>query len=195
MVFIVLDGLDASGKSTQACFLYDSLRCTGRTVYLRFHPANDNFFGVKAKEFLYSQGKSAHLVAAVFYMVDILRSILLFRWWKYDYTIFVRYLMGTAYLPSPLDLIAYLFFASLVPTSDMMFFLDVDPEEAFRRIRQSRGRRERFENPHELRRIRRKALILASIGRWRIVDSNKPVKEVEKEIGGSLRTYARSPRL
>ena len=42
--------------------------------------------------------------------------------------------MGAAYLPSPIDKVAYLFFATVVPKSDRMLFLDVSPEEAYRRI-------------------------------------------------------------
>ena len=182
LVFIVIDGLDASGKSTQALKLYNFLRNHGKTVYLRFHPSNDNFFGVKAKSFLYLKGKGAHFAAAFFYMLDVIRSIMLYSWRRYDYVIFVRYLMGTAYLPSPLHKIAYRFFTSFVPTSSLMFFLDVNPEEAYRRIQQERKRREMFESLEELKRIRRKALSLASIGKWTIINANKLIEDVEKEL-------------
>jgi len=186
LVFIVIDGLDASGKSTQAIRLYKFVKDNGKTVFLRFHPSNDNFFGVKAKQFLYLKGKSAHLAAASFYMLDVIRSILHYSWRKYDYIIFVRYLMGTAYLPSPLHRIAYHFFASFVPTSNFMFFLDVSPEQAYRRIQQERRRREMFESLEELKRIRHKALFLALIDKWTVIDGNKPVKDVEEEIRKSL---------
>jgi dTMP kinase len=186
LVFIIVDGLDASGKSTQALRLHNFLRNHGKTVFLRFHPSNDNFFGVEAKQFLYLKGKSAHFAAAFFYMLDVIRSILLYLWRRYDYVIFVRYLMGTAYLPSPLHRIGYHFFASIVPTSNLMFFLDVNPEEAYRRIQQERDKREMFESLAELRRIRRKALSLTLIDKWTVIDGNKPVNNVEKEIRKSL---------
>jgi len=186
LVLIVIDGLDAAGKSTQAIRLYNFLKKHGKTVYLRFHPSNDNFFGVKGKQFLYLEGKSAHFGAAFFYMLDVIRSILLYSWRKYDYVIFVRYLMGTAYLPSPLHRIAYHFFASIVPTSNFMFFLDVNPEEAHRRIRQTRDKLEMFESVEDLERTRRKALFLASIDNWTIVNANKPMEGIEKEIRESL---------
>ncbi|MGB9713731.1 MAG: thymidylate kinase [Candidatus Bathyarchaeales archaeon] len=182
MVFIVIDGLDASGKSTQAFRLYSFLRNCGKTVLLRIHPSNDNLFGIKARQFLYSRGKSAHFAAALFYMLDVIRSILLYSWRKYDYIIFVRYLMGTAYLPAPLHRLAYHFFASTVPTSQLMFFLDVKPEEAYRRIQQTRRRQEMFENLEELEQVRLKALSLALTGKWTIIDGNKPMNSIEREI-------------
>jgi len=67
-----------------------------------------------------------------------------------------------------------------------MFFLDVSPEEAYRRIQQTRNKREMFESLEELKRTRRKALSLASIDKWTIINANKPIKDVEKEIRKSL---------
>jgi dTMP kinase len=187
---IVIDGLDAAGKSTQALGLYEYLRRSGKTVFLRVHPSNDNFAGVKARTFLYAKGKDAHFASAFFYMLDVVRSILLYSWREYDYLIFVRYLMGTAYLPAPLHWVAFHLFTLIVPTSDLMFFLDVSPDEASRRIDQKRGRREMFENLEQLKRIRRKALSLALIGRWIIIDANKPIRTVQKEIVKALRCVA-----
>jgi thymidylate kinase len=69
--------------------------------------------------------------------------------------------MGTAYLPSPFDRISYCAFTCIVVKSDFMFFLDVDPEEADRRIRQTQKKKEMFESLEELKRIRGKALSLA----------------------------------
>ena len=182
MTLIIIDGLDAAGKTTQATNLCKVLMHKTKTVLLRIHPTNDNFFGAKAKQFLYRRGKNAHFAAAFFYMIDVIRSILLYSWRKYDYIIFVRYLMGTAYLPPPAHRIAYNFFACTVPTSDFMFFLDVPPKEAENRIRKSRSQLEMFENLQELQKTRRKALSLAEAGKWRIIDAGKSVKDVESEI-------------
>ncbi len=59
LVFVVIDGLDASGKSTQAFMLRDFLKMSGRRVFLRIHPAADNFYGTKARQCLYLRGKGA----------------------------------------------------------------------------------------------------------------------------------------
>jgi thymidylate kinase len=119
-------------------------------------------------------------------MLDVVRSILLYSWQEYDYVIFVRYLMGTAYLPSPVDRISYNLFITIVPTPDYMFFLDVYPEGADGRIRQTRSSLEMFETLDGLKRIRRKALSLVSTGNWRVINGNKPVKNIKKEIAETL---------
>lgn len=184
MVFIVIDGLDASGKSTQALILYRFLKSRGKSILLRIHPSNDNPFGSNARRFLYA--RSAHFAAPLFYLLDVIRSILLFSWRRYDYIIFVRYLMGAAYLPAPLYRLAYHFFAITVPTPEFMFFLDVKPEEAYRRIIRTRRRLEMFESLEELRKVRLKALYLALIDKWIIIDANKPIETIELEIRKKL---------
>jgi thymidylate kinase len=39
-----------------------------------------------------------------------------------------------------------------------------------------------FESLEELERIRRKALFLALVGKWTVIDANKPIEDIEKEI-------------
>src|SRR5512138_113301 len=130
MELVILDGLDGCGKSTQAHLMQQTLKRRQKTVCLRVHPETDNWFGQKAHAYLNSKGKNAHFASAIFYMVDVIRSILLYSWRQVDYVIFVRYLMGTAYLPSPIDQLAYNLFSAVVPKSKAMFFLDINPVEA-----------------------------------------------------------------
>ncbi len=186
MQFIVIDGLDASGKSTQAKLLASFLKKRGWTVFLRIHPCNDNFFGIRAKNFLRQKGKSAHFNAALFYMCDVIRSIIIYSWRRYDYIIFVRYLMGTAYLPKPADRLAYRFFATTVPTSRYMFFLDVHPAEAYKRASKRVEELEMFESLEELEKIRQKALTLALEDNWIIVEADRTIKQVQEELLRSI---------
>ena len=187
MVLVIIDGLDASGKTTQAELLRRRLERAKQLVLLRAHPASDNVFGAQARRFLYARGRSAHFCAALFYMLDVLRSVMLYSWRRVDYIIFVRYLVGTAYLPAPLHRLAFGFFTWVVPTSELMFFLDVTPREAVRRIGKARRRREMFESFTELQRVRCKALRLASTAGWHIVDANRPAEIVEQTIHARLR--------
>jgi len=187
ILFIVIDGLDASGKTTQALRLTSFLQSQGKTFCLRVHPSMDNFFGTRAQQFLRCHGRSAHFASALFYMFDVLRSVAQYSWRKCDYVIFVRYLLGTAYLPSFLYKVAYHFFSAVVPKPDILFFIDVKPEVAYGRVmkRAAQGF-EMFEKPEELQKIRRRGLELALIGKWLIVDGGKPAEDVELAIRNSL---------
>ena len=95
--------------------------------------------------------------------------------------------MGTSYLPSPLFIVAYDFFASIVPMSDFMFFLDITPREAYTRILHTRKRTEMFESLEELELIRRRALFLAVRGKWMIINADKSIGDIEEKILKSLR--------
>jgi dTMP kinase len=183
ITFIVIDGLDASGKTTQAHRLTSFLQSQGKTFCLRVHPSNDNFFGARAQQFLLSSGKSAHFASALFYMFDVLYSVLQYSWRDYDYLIFVRYLLGTAYLPSPMDKVAYHFFATILPKPEKLFFIEIKPEVASERItkRTDKGF-EMFEKLESLQKIREKGLELAIIGKWFIIDGGKPTKYIESII-------------
>jgi dTMP kinase len=185
--FIVLEGLDASGKTTQAHRLTRFLQSRSKTFCLRVHPSNDNFFGLQTQQFLHSSGKSAHFASALFYMLDVFHSVLQYSWREYNYIIFVRYLLGTAYLPTPIDKVAYYFFATILPKPEKLFFIDVNPEVAYERImkRNDEGF-EMFEKPESLQKIRAKGLKLAIIGKWLIIDGEKSVKNVELIIRNSL---------
>jgi dTMP kinase len=159
----------------------------GKNYLIRVHPSEDNIFGSLSKGYLLVEGTRGRIAASLFYMLDVLRSIILYRWVSSDYVIFVRYLMGTAYLPSPIHKFAYLFFYFLVPTSDYMFFIDVRPEEAFKRIeKRSKNQREVFESLDKLSSVREKALELTSRGGWRILDGGASRQILNNMIIGVL---------
>lgn len=178
--FIVIDGLDASGKDTHAEKIRRKYESRGERVIVRSHPAEDNWFGRMAKTALLSQGRSNRIKASFFYALDVIRSLLKYYNRKCDTLIMVRYLMGTAYLPSPLDKLAYKFFKALLPTSRFMFFLDVSPEECLRRIK-GRKIREMFESYDEIVKVRKKALKLVSEG-WHVLNTDFPAEKVAAEI-------------
>jgi len=182
MVFVVIEGLDASGKTTQALRLRERLEERGYTVYSRFHPSGDNWAGIRAKRYLLAEGKSAHFASAMFYIADVLRSVILTPWRTYDYVIYVRYLMGTAYLPFPLGAFAYHFFATLLPRPRSTIFLNITPHEAYKRVTKRSGRREMFESPDQLKKIASRALALASSSGWIVIDGAGSEEDIEKRI-------------
>lgn len=121
MRFIIIDGLDGSGKSTQAKLIQKKYLSRGETVILREHPSADNSYGLKAKKSLLGRGELNKIRASIYYALDVIRSVKKYNN-KADNVIMVRYLMGVAYLPLPLAKILYRFFTLILPTSDYMFF-------------------------------------------------------------------------
>ena len=180
MRLIIVDGLDAVGKDTHAKLIYDRYKKIDDNVIMRSHPSADNYFGRKAKKSLLEKGKTSKLLASIFYMFDVLRSIRKYYDADLEGTlIMVRYLMGTAYLPKKLARVAYKFFENFVPTSEYMFFLDASPEELHDRVEQ-RDFKEIFETLDELNKVRNKALMLTA--NWYVIDTNKSIDDTYKRI-------------
>ena len=181
-MLVIIDGLDASGKSTQAEMLAEHLKRRRKTYVLRSHPSGDKFYGVKGRDYLFDEGKKAHIAASLFYLADVIWSITLYAWRRVDYVIFVRYLLGTAYLPAPVHKFAYHFFARIVPTKGSLIYLNVSPTEAFRRVVNNRIKTERFETIDELSKTADKARDLISDGRWVIIDGDRSIPEIHEDI-------------
>jgi len=180
MRFIVVDGLDGVGKDTHAHLIKKRYEENGEKVILRSHPESDNFFGRKAKKALYGQGKINKLKASIYYMLDVLLSIRkYYRKKEYDTIIMVRYLVGTAYLPTKLAKIAYKFFYNFVPTSKYMFFLDASPNELIKRV-EERDKKEMFETFDELLKVRKKALLL--VKNWNIISTSESIENTASQI-------------
>ena len=186
MRFLVLDGLDGCGKDTQAKFIAKYLINKNKKVIIRSHPSKDNFFGKKARKYLQKKGKKAHILSAFFYTIDVLRSILLFYRPKHEVIIFVRYLMGTAYLPRPLVNPLYLFFSRILPNPYMSILIDINPHIARKRILQRKEIEEMFETNEKLKKMRAKMLFLAKNHNWLVVNGNGTQVETWNSIQAVL---------
>jgi dTMP kinase len=184
MRLIIVDGLDGVGKDTHAQLIKKRYEENGERVILRSHPETDNFFGKTAKNALLGRGSVNKIKASVFYMLDVLRSVKKYCGKKdIDTLVMVRYLMGTAYLPPKLAKIAYHLFANFVPTSSYMFFLDASAEELLERVQQ-RKETEMFETLDELKKVRKKALMLAED--WNIIDTSQSIEKTFVHIDNML---------
>ena len=158
MKFIVIDGLDGSGKDTQIDLLAKYYRNKGKNVVVRSHPCDDNKYGRKSRQALKKTGKLNHILATIYFGLDAIRSV---RKYSHDdnidVLIFSRYILAVMYLPDGINTIVYKIVAFVLPTSDCMFFLDVSPEESLRRIGSRNEDKEMFENIESLRENRLKS--------------------------------------
>ena len=67
MRFIVIDGLDGSGKTTHAELIQKKYLEKGQKVVLRSHPSDDTKYGQKAKKALLGRGKWNKIKATIYY--------------------------------------------------------------------------------------------------------------------------------
>ena len=179
--FIVIDGLDGSGKDTQAKLIADMYEKQGRKVVVRSHPCFDNRYGRKSKEALLKTGKINHLLATIYFGLDVLRSVV-----KYthddsiDVLIFSRYILAVMYLPDGINTLVYKIVTFILPTSDCMFFLDVSPEESLRRIGSRDEDTEMFENIECLRENRLKSQKFTY--NWNVIPGDDSAEVISEKI-------------
>ncbi|HEY3422481.1 MAG TPA: thymidylate kinase [Methanocellaceae archaeon] len=183
MRFLVIDGLDGSGKDTQALMLKEYLSKGGDEIVLRVHPSQDNAFGRASKKALMGGGKLMRMAATLFYGMDVVRSVILYCRGERT-VIFVRYTMACAYLPRILIKPVYWLVSRILPRSPDMFFLDVRPEEALRRVRERGDKLEMFETLPRMEKARSRAMMIR--GDWKIVDGNGMPDEVFRHMSGIL---------
>ena len=178
MRWIVIDGIDGSGKSTYARWVKEHYESMGETVLVRIHPS-ERFLGSLTRRTLQGKGRMLHLVASIFFIGDVLSSLRYLRKDSrhYDTVIYVRYLMATAYLPGRYIQLGYDFFAKMLPVPKRLLLADIDPIVALRRIENRNETKEMFEDIESLRRIREKVLRLAGNG-WTVIENNEDVDRV-----------------
>ena len=180
-MFIVIDGLDGSGKDTQVNLLADMYRNRGKNVVVRSHPCKDNKYGQKSKEALLKEGKYYHLKATLYFGLDAIRSVV-----KYshddtiDVLIFSRYILAVMYLPNGINTIVYKIVAFILPTSDYMFFLDITPEESLRRIGLRNDDKEMFENLDSLKENRLKSQKFTQ--NWHVISADDSPEVISQKI-------------
>ena len=179
--FIVIDGLDGSGKDTQVNLLAKAYENRGRKVTVRSHPCSDNKFGRKSKQALLKTGKYNKIKATVYFGLDAIRSVHMYcRNDDVDVLIFSRYILAVMYLPNVVNTIVYKIVAFVLPTSGCMFFLDITPEESLRRIGSRNEETEMFENIESLRENREKSRKFTY--NWNVVPADDSPEVISEKI-------------
>ena len=179
--FIVIDGLDGSGKDTQVKLLTQEYQKLGRDVTVRSHPCNDNKFGKKSKQALLKTGKLNHIKATIYFGLDAIRSVQMYCYNEdVDVVIFSRYILAVMYLPNVVNTIVYKIVTFILPTSDCMFFLDITPEESLRRIGSRDEEMEMFENIDSLRENRERSKKF--VYNWNVVSADDAPEVISEKI-------------
>lgn len=183
MTWYVVDGMDGSGKSTTADMIADELRSKGRKVKIVTHPNRDTRVGRLELRFLRMDGKPAVVMSTVFYILDILHSLVVKRRREFrecDDVVFVRYSMAVAYLPDRLCGTAYRVVEWVLPTPDVSILVDVTPEKAMERIVERGEDLETFETVAKLEKVRHRMLGLSD--GWTVLDNDGDSDDLRRQI-------------
>lgn len=141
---------------------------------MRVHPSTTRQ-GRLSRRSLQQRGLFHRLLASLFFTLDLGYSLLRLpdERRRYDLVIYVRYLLGSAYLPAGVGRVAYRLGEWFLPEPEVRLFVDCSPEEALRRIAQRGDEREMFETLESLRAIRAACLRSLTPG-WLRIDNTLP---------------------
>ena len=164
-VFIALEGIDGSGKSSQAKRLADALTGKGHKVYATFEPTN-GYIGSIIRNILRGTIKADEKVIAGLFVADRLDHLLnedygIVKKMQEGYTVITDryYFSSYAYHGTHIDM-GWVIEANKMSASilrpDVNIFIDVPPQVSMQRISAARQGTELYETLENLQNVRAK---------------------------------------
>ncbi|MDO5862393.1 MAG: hypothetical protein Q4Q58_06350 [Thermoplasmata archaeon] len=168
-MFLAIDGLDGSGKSSAAAAIAQTLSDRGLDVEVREHPGK-GVLGRTCKKLLLCRGKTPIVLAAVFLTADMMiTGLAVRRSGPNKVVIAVRYDLSSYFLsPRPAG-VMHAMFEAFMPMPDVDVMIDVEPSVALQRISARGEREEAFENLESMEYTRAAMLSAPGIS---VVDGN-----------------------
>jgi dTMP kinase len=181
--FIVIEGLDGSGKTTQAKIIALKLQQRHKTL-LTFEPSKGKIGKLIRNQFLYGEKRPCISIEALLFAADriehvenVIKPALV----RKEIVISDRYYYSSlAYQGSAgldLEWIKTINQKALKP--DLALFIDVDPEVTLCRLKRKKSIMENLETQKEVREI---YLEFVDSGELKRVDGNGPKKLVAQEV-------------
>ncbi len=166
-LFIALEGIDGSGKSTQAKLLAEKLKAAGQKVYTTFEPT-DGMIGTLLRNILKGTVKADHRTIAGLFLADRLDHLLneetgIIKKMQDGFTVITDryYFSSYAYHATHMDMdwvIATNKICADALRPDINIFIDVSPAISMQRINSNRASAELFENLKSLSNVKAKYL-------------------------------------
>ncbi|MCC0077740.1 MAG: dTMP kinase [Rhodobacter sp.] len=200
-VFITFEGIDGSGKSTQARRLVEALRAEGRDVVLTREPGGSpgaeeirrlvlegdpDRWSAETEILLFTAARRDHLERTINPALAAGRVVVCDRF--ADST---RMYQGLS-RGDLRALVDQLHTLMIGREPDLTVLIDMDPETGLSRAKGRQGTEERFEDfgPELQRRMRAGFLALAAEfpARFRVIDGARPVEVVAAEVLATVRT-------
>jgi dTMP kinase len=198
--FIVFEGLDGAGTTTQSLLLAERLRGKGRTVWLAHQPSEGPIGGLVRQVLagrgatLTAEGKPGELderVMALLFAADRLDQVLSQiepRLARGEDVILDRYVLSSlAYQGATVshDFIQQANRYALKP--DVTLFLYVPATVALDRVRARGAKLERYENPQQMQVVEREYLrLVGTLASVVSIDGTRPIAEVAELCHAAL---------
>jgi dTMP kinase len=194
-LFIALEGIDGSGKSTQTKLLTEKLTSQGHKVYSTFEPT-DNQIGKLIRDILRGNAKADHRIIAGLFVADRLDHLLneeygIVKKLEEGFTVITdRYCFSSyAYQGTHMDM-DWVIQANAMSASilrpDVNVFIDVSPEISMQRVHANRENIELFETLDTLKQVRGKYMEafekLKAVENIFIVDGNRTPELIAGDI-------------
>jgi dTMP kinase len=164
-LFIVLEGIDGSGKSTQLEILNNRLKAEGLKVYKTCEPT-DGPIGKMIRDIFNHRLEADHRTIAGLFVADRLDHLLnktngLLKMLDEDYVVisdryyFSSYAYQSPFMPMDWVISANSMSAELL-RADATIFIDVPPETCMQRLNKNRSTTELYETLENLKTVRAK---------------------------------------
>jgi len=194
-LFIALEGIDGSGKSTQINLLKENLEKAGHKVYTTFEPT-DGPIGKLIRDIFNHRMEADQRTIAALFVADRFEHILnkengMLKKLEEGYTVITDryYFSSYAYhgVHMPVDwVIQSNALAAGLLRPDLNVFIDIDPETSMERIRKGRNSLELFETLENQKKVRDKYFEvmerLKAEEKIFITNGNRPPEEIAEEI-------------
>jgi dTMP kinase len=186
---IAFEGLDQSGKQTQAEWLVEALAAAGHTVRTVSFPDYGTSIGAEIGQALQGQRTYGPDVLQLLYIANRYEHAPAIRQWLSEGAMVVadRYAASSlAYGDAQgLDLAWLTEAQRLLPPADLTFLLDIAPETSLARKRAARDKFER--DLPLLSRVRASYTRQATADDWQFVDGTRSPEQVRDDILSAVR--------
>ena len=194
-LFIAIEGLDGSGKSTQLRPLAENLKAVGHNVYTTAEPTQSRI-GLMIKDIFKHKMEADHRTIAALYAADRLEHVLnktdgLLKKLEEGYTVITDryYFSSYAYHGTHMDMDWVIEINSLVADllrPDLNVFIDVPIDICVKRLNKGRSLTELYEDEDNLNQVRKKYFEAFEKLKQRekifIADGNRPAEMISKDI-------------
>ncbi|MEM3670946.1 MAG: dTMP kinase [Thermoprotei archaeon] len=185
-MLVVFEGIDCSGKSTQAKALAERLENTGLKVSLTSEPTHGLVGEFIRKHVLNKPDITDPFTVALLFAADRANHLSELNFGDYDVVVFDRYYFSSvAYQTSsgaPRSFVEGI--NSFAPKPDHVFLLDLPAEVSVQR----KSKRDKLEGVEFLKRVRETYLSLAKEFGFTVLDATKPASEVSEQVFQTMST-------